>query len=288
MVDTINVVGQTATRWLSKLADSRHRYAPGLFMMEFVTIFFTLLEVYRSNRERRAISAAIADWERRTHGFDSVQPSLLQPTSKSESESERSQSNKADLYNMQALERALQSNPGDLLEFAATKQFTGENIVFLTRVRAWKERWNRATSAKTAMSLEAKSKLYEAGRDLFDRNVSLHTAQFPVNLESKIYRSLEGIFGSNLPCEPRFVITPFTEFWTAKRESKATGFEDITLSAAEDSKASADRILALPYGFDGDVFDLAERSVKYMVLTNTWARYLDSVCRNSALQQTFL
>lgn len=247
-------------------------------MMEFVTIFFTLLEVYKSSRERRAISAAIADWEKRTHGFDSVQSSLLQHTSKSESDSERSQSNKADLCNMQALERALESNPRDLLEFAATKQFTGENIVFLARVRAWKERWNRATSAKTLMSFESKSKLYEAGKDIFDRNISLHTAQFPVNLESKIYRSLEAIFGSNLPCESRSIITPFTEFWTAKRESKA----------ADNSKASADRILALPYGFDGDVFDLAERSIKYMVLTNTWARYLDSACRNSTSQQTFL
>lgn len=258
-------------------------------MMEFVTIFFTLLEVYRSSRERRAISAAIADWERRTHGFDSIQSSLLQHPSKSESDSERSQSNKADLCNMQALERALESNPRDLLEFAATKQFTGENIVFLTRVRAWKERWNRVTSAKTLISFESKSKLYEAGKDLFDRNISLHTAQFPINLESKIYRSLEAIFGSNLPCEARSIITPFTEFLTAKRESKAAGFEDITLSAAVDnSKASADKVLALPYGFDGDVFDLAERSIKYMVLTNTWARYLDSACRNSTSQQTFL
>lgn len=257
-------------------------------MMEFVTIFFTLLEVYRSSRERRAISAAIVDWERRTHGCDSVQSSLLQRASKSESESERSPSNKGDLCNMQALERALESNPRDLLQFAATKQFTGENIVFLTRVRAWKGRWSRANSAKTPMSLEAKSKLYEAARDLFDRNISLHTAQFPVNLESKIYRSLEAIFGSNLPCESRYIITPFTEFWTAKRESKAAGFEDITLSPAEDSNASADRILALPYGFDGDVFDLAERSIKYMVLTNTWARYLDSACRHPASQQTFL
>lgn len=258
-------------------------------MMEFVTIIFTLLEVYKSSRERRALPAAIADWERRTHGFDSVKSSLLQHTSKSKSESERSQSKKADLCNMQALERALESNPGDLLEFAATKQFTGENIVFLTRVRAWKERWNHATSAKTIISFESKSRLYEVGKDLFDRNISLHTAQFPVNLESKIYRSLEAIFGSNLPCESRSIITPFTEFWTAKRESKAAGFEDITFSAAADnSKASADKTLALPYGFDGDVFDQAERSIKYMVLTNTWVRYLDSACRNSTSQQIFL
>lgn len=257
-------------------------------MMEFVTIFFTLLEVYRSRRERRAISAAIEDWERRTPGFESVQSGLRHYTSKSESESERTRSNKADLCNMQALERALESNPRALLEFAATKQFTGENIVFLTRVRAWKESWNRATSAKTLMSLEAKSKLYEAGRDLFDRNINLYTAQFPVNLESKIYRSLEAIFGSNSPRESRSIVTPFTEFWTVKRESKTAGFEEITISAAEASTASSDRILTLPYGFDGDVFDLAERSIKYMVLTNTWARYLDSACRNPTSQKTIL
>lgn len=250
-------------------------------MMEFVTIFFPLFEVYRSSREQKATSAAIKEWETRSHDLDSLQSILLRNASKQESERQ----SKSELYNMQGLERALELNAKELLEFAATRQFTGENIVFLTRVRAWKERWNRVTLAKTPMSSETKSKLYAAGKELFDRNISLHTSQFPVNLESKIYRNLEDIFGSSLTASPVSIITPFTDFWgaTGKREFKA-GFEDFTRVDDDDKSGvfvETLTTLTTPYGFGGQVFDQAERSIKYMVFTNTWARYLDSSIRSS-------
>ena len=246
--------------------------------MEFVTIFFPLFEVYRSSRERKATSAAIDEWESKSHDLDSLQSILLRNASKYD----RERQSKSEMYNMQALERALELNAKELLEFAATKQFTGENIVFLTRVRAWKERWNRVAMGKTPMSSETKIKLYAAGKELFDRNISLHTSQFPINLESKIYRNLEGMFGSRSTASPVSIITPFTEFWSAtgKRESKA-GFEDITRADDHDKSGVFVETLTTPYGFDGQVFDQAERSIKYMVFTNTWARYLDSSTRSS-------
>lgn len=242
-------------------------------MMEFVTIFFPLLEVYRSSRERKATFAAIEEWEKRSHDLESLQSTSVRNALKQDSERQ----SKSEMYNMQALEKALELNAKELLEFAATKQFTGENIVFLTRVRAWKDRWNRASLAKTLMSLETKIKLYAAGKELFDRNISLHTSQFPVNLESKIYRDLERIFGSTFRSSPTSIITPFTEFWDAigNRESKA-GFEDITRTKEDGKCDDFVDTLATPYGFDGQTFDQAERSIKYMVFTNTWARFLDS------------
>ena len=36
------------------------------------------------------------------------------------------------------------------------------------------------------------------------------------------------------------------------------------------------RANSVPDGFDVNIFDKAERSVKYMVFTNTWARYVES------------
>lgn len=248
-------------------------------MMEFVTIFFPLLGVYKSSRERKATSAAIIEWEKKGHDLES-RPSVLLQNSSNEDTEHQSKNEKC---NMQALERALEIHARELLEFAATKQFTGENIVFLTRVRAWKDRWNRAALAKTPMPLETKNKLYEAGKEIFDRNISLHTSQFPVNLESKIYSKLEGLFGSTVSSSPSSIITPFTELWavTGQRESRA-GFEDITRVDDGTKPGPLAETLATLYAFDGQVFDLAERSIKYMVFTNTWARFLESSSRNSS------
>lgn len=238
-------------------------------------MFFPLLEVYESNRDRKATLAAIAKWEEGRHVVGSLQSVLFSNGSTEETESQK----KSDMFSMQALERALEFQARELLEFAATKQFTGENIVFLTRVRAWKERWNRAALANTVMPSKIKNKLYEAGKEIFDRNISLHTAQFPVNLESRFYHDLERIFGSNATSSPGSIITPFSELWdkTGRRDDK-TGFEDITQLDDLSTKSVTTFVetQATLYGFDGSVFDQAERSVKYMVFTNTWSRYVEA------------
>lgn len=251
------------------------RYAPSLITMEFVTVFFPLLEVYESKRDRKSTSAAIAEWEEGRHGVGSLQSVLLSNGSTDDAESQKKKS----MLNMQALERALEFHARELLEFAATKQFTGENIVFLTRVRAWKERWNQAALVNTPMPTKTRTKLYEAAKEIFDRNISLYTSQFPVNLESRFYQDLDRIFGSNLPSIPGSIITPFTDLWEKSgRRDNTAGFEDIT--QLDDCGAKPDmyeEMQAMQHGFSGTVFDQAERSVKYMVFTNTWPRYLETL-----------
>lgn len=248
------------------------RYLPGLLVMEITTVLFPLLEIYKSKRDRKATAAAIADWETSSHDIDSFRTIPSKNISENADHQARSS-----MYNIAAMEKALEKNAPDLLEFAATKQFTGENIVFLTRVRAWKEQWARAAVLKNPMTLEAKSRLYEAGKEIFDRNVSLHTSQFPVNLESKIYQELESIFGSRVTSSLTSIITPFADLWEKKemRSSKA-GFEEIIRMEERTKPGVSDDTLATPYGFDGQVFDSAERSIKYMVFTNTWGRYLEA------------
>lgn len=251
----------------------RHvRYLPGLLVMEITTVLFPLLEIYKSKRDRKATAAAIADWETSSHEFDSFRS----VHSKTVSENVDHQG-RPSMYNIAAMEKALEKNAPELLEFAATKQFTGENIVFLTRVRAWKEQWVRAASVKNPMTLEAKSRLYQAGKEIFDRNISLHTSQFPINLESKVYQDLESIFGSRVTSSLTSIITPFADLWekTEMKSSKA-GFEEIIRLDERTKPGGSDDTLSTPYGFDEQVFDSAERSIKYMVFTNTWGRYLES------------
>lgn len=256
------------------------RYLPGLLVMEITTILFPLLDIYKSKRDRKATAAAIADWETSSHEFNTSQ-STQSTQSKNVSEN-ADYRGRSSMYNIAAMEKALEKNAPDLLEFAATKQFTGENIVFLTRVRAWKEQWVRAALVKDPMTPESKNRLYEAGKEIFDRNISLHTSQFPVNLESKVYQELESIFGSCVTSSLTAIITPFADLWEkADVKSSKAGFEEIIRLDERTKPGVPDETLATPYGFDGQVFDSAERSVKYMVFTNTWGRYLESSRKSS-------
>lgn len=273
MVDAGHVVSGNRECSAEGFADFESRYLPGLLVMEITMILFPLWEVYENKRDRRATAAAIADWESKSLEYASFES----PKQKSVSTENAENQGRASMNNLAAMEKTLEKNPRDLLEFAATKQFTGENIVFLTRVRAWKEQWVRAALIKSPMSQDAKSRLYEAGKELFDRNISLHTAQFPINLESKVYQELEVMFGSSMTSPLTSIITPFADLWgkSEMRDSKA-GFEEIIRLDERTKPGDSEETLATPYGFDGQVFDNAERSIKYMVFTNTWGRYLES------------
>lgn len=187
------------------------------------------------------------------------------------------------MYNMQSLEKALATNPRDLLHFAATKEFTGENIIFLTQVRDWKESWAVAGGEIGVMTMDTKRKLYNNAAAIFFNTVCLQTAQFPINIEGKIYSVLEHLFQSkNIPA-PKVSATPFAD--------DATGFElpewsqQLSRLPSSTGHSLRDEEAApmgypfninsnIPVGFDGTVFDRAEASVKYMVLTNTWVKYV--------------
>ena len=250
-------------------------------MMESVIIFFPLLEVHKDRRNRRATWAAISQWENKPiHGLESFQ-SISQAKS---SMDDIGSPIKASMYSMQALEQELESNPRNLFEFAATKQFTGENIVFLTRIRAWKEQWAQAVSGKGTISSDTKRKLFESAKEIFERNISLHSSQFPINLESKTYHELEHIFGSHTVCSVMSIISPFSEICDVdgKKESRA-GVEPVYHTDAEKQGSAFAERSNTSDGFDDHIFDAAERSVKQIVFLNTWPRYLETWSRKTFL-----
>ena len=241
-------------------------FAPGLMMAEFVLIFFPLLEVYTSSKDRQTTASAIAEWERKRQNIESLHSgSMTQP---SVSDTPSSRSRKSDMYSMQALERALESNHGQLLEYAATREFTGENIIFLTRVRDFKEQWTHSSKDKSSLDLTAQRQLFDTAANIFTENVCLHTAQFPINIESKIYFDLDAMFGKGLSRPGTMMssddVTPFAD--RGGNPAKATTGTSLIYFEAS---------LSTPEDFDDHVFDRAENSVKYMVLTNTWAKYID-------------
>ncbi len=92
------------------------------------------------------------------------------------------------------------------------------------------------------------------------------TAQFPVNLEGKIYNDLERMFKADTPdAASKSLVTPF-----------ADDFNRMSFSGAADEEAGASWAAlvkpTIPRGFDETVFDSAEASIKYLVLTNTWSK----------------
>ncbi|KAI9847341.1 MAG: hypothetical protein M1838_000925 [Thelocarpon superellum] len=254
-------------------------FVPGLMMMEFVSLAFPLWEVYKAYRRRTP----------------AVEPSLASSAGTDLESGPPGQKSK-----MQAFEDALRENAGDLLEYAATREFTGENIVFLIRVRRWKETWQDTEARKGNLTLDQRQKLFASATDIFERSVSLQSSQFPINVESDIYLTLNKVFGREKPTSvAASVVAPFSDPWAiatiARINEVSEAMDGASLARSTSTKSlgvevhqmgnlqttSSEHLFAsaqasIPEGFDSHVFDRAERSVKYMVLTNTWARYVNA------------
>ncbi len=159
---------------------------------------------------------------------------------------------------MEALEKALATNPAPLLQFAATKDFTAENIIFLIAVRDWRFGCAIQKSGSTMFSHAAQ---------IYANSVSETLADFPINIEWSIKSRLDTIFGSAVSSESaRSAHTndavPFSNLGMLMGPLKSPQSAFTQIKESE------------PDCFDETVFDAAERSVKYLVLTNTWRKYI--------------
>ncbi|KAK3092184.1 hypothetical protein LTR53_019680, partial [Teratosphaeriaceae sp. CCFEE 6253] len=102
-----------------------------------------------------------------------------------------------ELYRMAALEKALLINPTPLLHFAATKDFTAENIIFLLHVKQWRGAWRAAPrhTHSGALTVQAQDRLFNMALDIYAASVSDQTAEFPINLEGPRIKDLAANFG---------------------------------------------------------------------------------------------
>ncbi|KAI0173313.1 hypothetical protein GGR52DRAFT_380995 [Hypoxylon sp. FL1284] len=180
------------------------------------------------------------------------------------------------LFTMSALDHVLSSNPGPLQEFSAFRDFSGENVAFLTRVSSWKGMWTAAPDEDTL-------------RDLFTRALVIYTdlvsprdAAFPINLSSADLKHLEGIFErpARILCgEVR--VDPATPFsagsspgGTRKGSNSSSDDEYFELGELAGRVQYAGEISE---AFDISVFDRAHTHVKYLVLTNTWPKFVTEI-----------
>ena len=243
-------------------------------VFEIFTVFIPLYQVIRHRTQARQAIASNSKWE------TASQATTLHPPASAGGFSYSSTANLAEkggisasssldnldevfgvnLLTMGALEYVLNENPAPLLEFSALSDFSGENIAFLTRAAQWKA---------SASDGEARLEAFNRALDLYTDFISPRDAEFPLNLSSRDLRQLEDIF------EDAARLTrgdsrsnSATPFDFPDPESPSTGTANPRL---------VDFVGEVPDAFNMDVLDHVQSHVKYLVLTNTWPKFVSEM-----------
>lgn len=187
---------------------------------------------------------------------------------------------------MGALENVLEKNVEPLLQWAARREFTAENIVFLKAIRDFKRKW-RAVANTDINNDDLRLELFEDAAYIYFSCVDHVTAAFNINVESKIYIGLKQIFGGVRVCDRALEspnsnhseICPFDDLrpFATEISSKIALPDAYALPTTEIESTTPGQPVLVPKGFSINVFDEAYRSVKYLVFTNTWQRYVFSI-----------
>jgi hypothetical protein len=288
-----------------------------IFFMEIFAIGLPIIDVIRNNTLRLETLEAIANWENRqaANGLDAdgglkssdfSDTTTLKSTGNVTVNSKSSfESHKSDMLTMTALENALRTNAMPLLEFAALKDFSGENVSFLTHIADWRRYW---FSPKTSTADFRRQQFIAAAR-IYSHFISLEFSEFPINISSREMKRLYQIFepaARLLSANKRGSIssssdgaTPFDNVLPQEiPDSPTYCYSDYSLTdEPKVSTANLDTLgrsnlrassrmqethhdnvladLAVPEDFTEMVFDLAEREIKYLVLTNTWPKFVN-------------
>jgi len=183
---------------------------------------------------------------------------------------------------MQALEFTIQHNIEPLISWAASREFTAENTIFLREVRNFKKKWTGLTTVTTSQ----RKQMFTEASLIFFTLVNPFTADTPINIEYKIFRFLQNMF-STIEYDPyRPTSRSGSPDSAAGRDNVVCPWEDALdrpLSIKSSSSSGSARSLNIvPSEFTEEVFDRAFDSIKYLVFTNTWPRYVEAELAGNA------
>ncbi|CAI7610066.1 unnamed protein product [Penicillium glandicola] len=265
--------------------------------MEAITVFLPCYQVVVSRRVRNRILGEIQEWhEKKATSSDEVDSGV----SRTPSEIGRV----PEVYSRKALERCLVEDSSALLRFAAAKEFSGENIIFLSYVRDWKAAWAKINELQPDYDWNRDSQyhrlhFFQIAVEIYAACVDLSTAEFPINIESRIYSDLTELFseaaqmiGQNVARGdgtrisrniPDSYMSPthrkkFSTVITVEEDTHALcldAYPHESQNIMHIEPRVADSVI-VPTNFTVDVFDQAEKSVKNLVFTNTWPKFIDS------------
>lgn len=188
---------------------------------------------------------------------------------------------------MQALEASIEHNIESLIEWTASREFTAENTIFLREVRNFKKKWSSLRTVTTAQ----RRQMHTEASLIFFTLVNPFTAETPINIDYKIFKKLQEQFeGMEYdPYMPKRSASPTDPVSSKERENVVCPWEntldrpasiDSQMSGASISSTSSTRSI-VPSHFTEEIFDPAFESIKYLVFTNTWPRYVDAELANS-------
>ncbi|KAI4113464.1 MAG: hypothetical protein LQ345_005562 [Seirophora villosa] len=295
-------------------------FVPGMMAMEIVTVAFPIYQIAKHKRASRETNRILAAFDQKR--LDSSADSSLASGSLKEKRNGK-------MSSMESLDACLAGNHHSLQIYASCMELNGENIIFLTRVLAFKQACQklfRGACHTSAGFHRARNEMFRQALSIFVTLVHARTASYPINIESPIYNWLEALFApataliatveSNgrassfsttsssvtpwddapepgdqaLPPvaspEEDFPSFPMRSLW--KRSSNDSGavtrsserIVGVTEQEVEsmDSAASKEHDplegVEVPTAFDETVFDGAYKSIRYMVWSETWQRYM--------------
>ncbi|KAL7794276.1 putative GprK-type G-protein coupled receptor protein [Trichoderma ceciliae] len=251
-----------------------------ILMFEIFTVFVPVFQVFKFWIQRRKTTRSNAKWE------SPSQTTTLTPSSSASEDwifssiTLTGKGKPLDIFNedlgdrlltMSALEHILSVNPGPLQEFSALRDFSGENIAFLTGVEKWKSSWPETPSD------EQRREVYNAALEIYIDFVSPKDAEFPLNLSSNEIKRVQDIFenAARIVCGEQTInpATPFDIEIAPFRYCEATGPFELKNQAIPRVKYEGE----IPDAFDATVFDSIQGHIKYLVLTNTWPKFVDEM-----------
>ncbi|RDA95628.1 hypothetical protein CP533_1143 [Ophiocordyceps camponoti-saundersi (nom. inval.)] len=268
-----------------------------IILIEIFTILYPCWLVKRHQSLQQETLETIAMWEsnkkashtsaRSMHTGSTVVESMMSGW-KSTNGSVKTNDSGESILTMSALEHVLERNPGPLQEFSALRDFSGENIAFLTSVAEWKSSlpptiWRGGENGKGDQTTELIHERFNRALRIYAAYVGVGDAEFPINISSQQLRRLEAVFEEPartlLGSKPEVdSATPFDTTAAHVPPPSSSGSTDKTapqLPAIQSFIADRAQYWGpIPDGFDETVFDDAEKSIKYLVLTNTWPKFV--------------
>ncbi|KAL6874838.1 hypothetical protein J3F83DRAFT_728831 [Trichoderma novae-zelandiae] len=278
--------------YVSGMEAINHQFIPpqwialSIWLMEIFTVFLPCWEVISHQALCQETLNTIAQWENNNTGLGKAIRSIKSKTTVIESiktgwkstHSSGKASSVESILTLSALEHVLQRNPEPLQQFSALRDFSGENIAFLTSVGDWKSSFppsvlNRNSDISEDTRRELVRERFNRALRIYTEYISAADAAFPINISSVELKRLEAIFEK-----------PARSMYGEKQEVNPAAPFDCTdfarpgsANSSTSEKDAGDGVQywgKIPDDFDQTIFDDAEKSIKYLVLTNTWPKFV--------------
>lgn len=259
-------------------------------VLEIFTIILPCFQTLRHRALQQETLDSIARWESRNKTKpvdDSVSDSWKSLAGMGKAGSVYSSSDSVLVIG--ALEYVLEKNPEPLRQFSALRDFSGENIAFLMSVAEWKASLPPAAIDDTSdgpgrsIARELVRQKFNHALRIYNDYISPRGAEFPINIASAELRRLEVVFedAARVMFDTKEVVNPICPFemveTSSSSELTAVGSENSNIEKDERKTSSTDGVLfwgEIPDAFNATVFDEVEKSIKYLVLTNTWPKFV--------------